>query len=172
KIASRNLPKRRARRILTITAVFLGVALLIGLNMATSSALGEFNNYINKFWGATDIVVTSGNGLQFSNQTLNTVENNVLVHQTADRLVWEGVITHIYASLYDSTKTIQAVNELQTVLPTYDVSAQKAEAVQRIQGQTTGFQIGLNVMIGLSLVVCTFILSNALYMTVSERTYE
>ena len=92
KIASRNLPKRRARTILTITAVFLGVALLIGINMATSSALGEFNNYINKFWGATDIVVTSGNGLQFSNQTLNTVENSALVHQTAERLVWGGLI--------------------------------------------------------------------------------
>ena len=271
------MPKRRARTILTITAVFLGVALLIGINMATSSALGEFNNYINKFWGATDIVVTSGNGLQFSNQTLNTVENSALVHQTAERLVWGGLIgttssntaffltgvnptndfdyatfnitgtrqlsqgevvvdkviaeklgkgmgstlnvttftsqlqpesillqivginnplrnlgstvyislpelqsrvglggeiTHIYASLYDSTKAIQAVDELQTVLPTYDVSAPKAEAVQRIQGQTTGFQIGLNVMIGVSLVVCSFIVFNTLYMTVSERTYE
>src|SRR5438445_6801816 len=60
--------------------------------MATSSALGEFNKYIDKFWGVTDIVVTSGNGLQFSNQTLNTVENNALVHQTAERLVWGGVI--------------------------------------------------------------------------------
>jgi putative ABC transport system permease protein len=277
KIASRNLPKRRARTILTITAVFLGVALLVGINMATANALGEFNNYINKFWGATDIVVTSGNGLQFSNQTISTVENNLLVHQTAERLVWGGVIgtstsnttffltgvnptsdfdystfnitgarqlsqgeavvdkviaekfgtgigstlnittvtfqvqpesmllqivginnplrnlgstiymflpelqsrvglggqiTHIYASLYDSTKAIQAVNELQKILPTYDVSAPKAEAVQRIQGQTAGFQIGLNVMIGVSLVVCSFIVFNTLYMTVSERTYE
>src|SRR3989442_3658545 len=245
--------------------------------MATSSALGEFNNYINKFWGATDIVVTSGNGLQFSNQTLITVQNSALVHQTAERLVWGGLIgttssnttffltgvnptndfdyatfnitgtrqlsqgevvvdkviaeklgkgmgstlnvttftsqlqpesillqivginnplrnlgstvyislpelqsrvglggeiTHIDASLYDSTKAIEAVNELQSVLPNYDVSAPKAEAVQRIQGQTTGFQIGLNVMIGVSLVVCSFIVFNTLYMTVSERTYE
>src|SRR5207245_1361426 len=83
-----------------------------------------------------------------------------------------GEITHIYASLYDSTKAIEAVNELQSVLPNYDVSAPKAEAVQRIQGQTTGFQIGLNVMIGVSLVVCSFIVFNTLYMTVSERTYE
>jgi putative ABC transport system permease protein len=83
-----------------------------------------------------------------------------------------GQITHIYASLYDSTKAIQAVNELQKILPTYDVSAPKAEAVQRIQGQTAGFQIGLNVMIGVSLVVCSFIVFNTLYMTVSERTYE
>ncbi len=245
--------------------------------MATASALGEFNNYINKFWGATDIVVTSGNGLQFSNQTLNTVANNLLVHQTAERLVWGGLIgttqsnttffltgvnptsdfdyatfnitgahqfssgkavvdkviaeklgivlgstlnvttftyqlqpesmflqivginnplrnlgstiyvslpelqsrvglggeiTHIYASLYDSTKAIQAQDELQKVLPTYDVSAPKAEAVQRIQAQTAGFQIGLNVMVGVSLVVCSFIVFNTLYMTVAERTYE
>ncbi|OLD55746.1 hypothetical protein AUI46_03530 [archaeon 13_1_40CM_2_52_13] len=277
KIASRSLPKRRARTILTITAVFLGVALLVGINMATASALGEFNNYINKFWGATDVVVTSGNGLPFSNQILYTVGNNSLVHQTAERLVWGGAIgtttsnvtffltgvnpkddfdyatfnitgtrqllqgevvvdrviaeklgtgigstlnvttltsqlqpewmllqivginnplrnlgstiyvslpelqskvglggeiTHIYASLYDPTKAIQAVNQLQTLLPTYDVSAPKAEAVQRIQGQTAGFQIGLNVMIGVSLVVCSFIVFNTLYMTVSERTYE
>src|SRR5690348_7496993 len=92
KIASRSLPKRRARTILTITAVFLGVALLVGINMATASALGEFNSYINKFWGTTDIVVTSGNGLPFSNQTLNNVENNSLVHQTAERLQSVGVI--------------------------------------------------------------------------------
>jgi len=277
KIASRSLPKRRARTVLTITAVFLGVALLVGINMATASALGEFNNYINKFWGATDIVVTSGNGLQFSNHTLDAVKNNPLVRQAAERLVWGGAIgtaksnitffltgvnptsdfdystfnitgirqlsqggvvvdrviaeklgasngstlnittvtsqlqaewmlvqivginnplrnlgstiyislpdlqskvgfsgeiTHIYAALYDSTKAIQAENELQKVLPTYDVSAPKAEAVQRIQGQTAGFQIGLNVMIGISLVVCSFIVFNTLHMTVIERTYE
>ena len=277
KIASRNLPKRRLRTILTVTAVFLGVALLVGINMATASALGEFNIYINKFWGATDIVVTSGNGLPFSNQTLDTVQHNMLVHQTAERLQWGGrigsntsgipfflvginptndfdyasfnitgtrqlsqgeavvdnliaeklgtsvgstlnittltsqlqpesmllkivginyplrnlgstiytslpelqskiglpaEITHIYANLYDSTKAIQAEDELQKVLPTYDVSAPKAEAVQRIEGQTTGFQIGLNVMIGVSLVVCSFIVFNTLFMTVSERTYE
>lgn len=245
--------------------------------MATASALGEFNNYINKFWGATDIVVTSGNGLPFSNETLNVVESNSLVHKTAERLQSGGVIgtstsnttffltgvnsaddfdyasfnitgtralsqdgavvdkvitqrlgagigstlnvttftsqlqpvsmllrivginnplrnlgstiyvslpdlqfkvgligeiTHIYASLYDPVNAIEAANELQKNLPAYSVSAPKAEAVQRIEGQTAGFQIGLNVMIGVSLVVCSFIVFNTLYMTVSERTYE
>src|SRR5207302_11320906 len=83
-----------------------------------------------------------------------------------------GEIPHVYGSLDDSAKAILAVDELQTVLATYDVSAPKAEAVQRIQGQTTGFQIGLNLMIGVSLVVCSFIVFNTLYMTVSERTFE
>ena len=280
KIASRSLPKRQARTILTITAVFLGVALLVGINMATASALGEFNSYIDKFWGTTDIIVTSGNGLPFfSSQPLATVQNNALVQQTAERLELGGVIgsttsnttffltgvnpahdfdyttfnvtgmrqfsqggavvdrsiseklgmgigsflnirtftsqlqeksilvqivginnplrnlgstiymslpelqfdvglpgeiTHIYASLYDSGKAVEAESELQQeqALRTFDVSAPKAEAVQRIQAQTSGFQIGLNVMIGVSLVVCSFIVFNTLFMTVNERTYE
>src|SRR3989442_959324 len=93
KIASRSLRKRRARTILTVTAVFLGVALLVGINMATASALGEFNNYIDKFWGATDIVVAYGTEAPFySNQTLKTVQNNPLVRQTSPRLDWLGAI--------------------------------------------------------------------------------
>src|SRR3989441_204647 len=278
KIASRSLPKRRARTILTITAVFLGVALLVGINMATASALGEFNNYVNKFWGATDIVVTYGTEAPFyPNQTLDKILIDPLIRQTTQRLNWLGAIgnsvsnstffivgvdpktdfdyatfnitgsskisfgeavvdsilaqkyglivdstfeiftltsqgnfkpiplrvaginyplrnlgsstyiylpelqsdlilagqiTHIYASLYDSTKALQVENNLQKLLPLYDVSAPKAEAVQRIEAQTSGFQIGLNVMIAISLVVCSFIVFNTLYMTVIERTYE
>ena len=282
-MASRNLPKRRARTILTVTAVFLGVALLVGINMATGSALGEFNSYINKFWGATDIVVTYGNEQSFPNQTLIKVQTNSLVQRTAERYDWFGAsgtsasnvtffldginpsndfdyatfnitgtrqfsvghaivdnviaqklnlgvgstltiatgaptanpaqlqpvlisltvaginyplrnigstiymnlgelqtdlgqtgqITRVLASLYDPTKAIQAQSELQKTLSSaFDVNAPKAEAVQRIQAQTSGFEIGLNVMIGVSLVVCSFIVFNTLFMTVNERTYE
>ena len=289
KIASRNLPKRRARTILTVTAVFLGVALLVGINMATASALGEFNSYINKFWGATDIVVTYGNEQSFADQTLSIVQNirdaqnQSLVKETAERFNWfgatvnsasnvsffldginpandfdystfnvtgtrqfstgqavvdsivaqklrigvgssidvatgiptanmsqfqpvlfplkvvginyplrnigstvymylpelqsvlgqQGKITHIYASLFDPTKALEAEKELLKTLPSsYDVSAPKAEAVQRIDAQTAGFSIGLNVMIGVSLVVCAFIVFNTLFMTVAERYFE
>lgn len=278
KIASRSLPKRRTRTILTIMAVFLGVALLVGINMATASALGEFNNYINKFWGATDIVVTYGTEAPFySNQTLSIVRSHPLIRQTTERLDWFGAIgnpvsnttffmigvdprtdfdyasfnitgssrvssgeavvdnilaqkygltigstfeiftltsqgtlksipllvaginyplrnlgssvymyladlqsdlnltgriTHIYAGLYDSTKALQVENDLQRALPFYDVTAPKVEAVQRIEAQSAGFQIGLNVMIAVSLVVCSFIVFNTLFMTVSERTFE
>jgi putative ABC transport system permease protein len=52
------------------------------------------------------------------------------------------------------------------------VSAPKAEAVQRIAGQTAGFELGLNVMVAVALVVCAFIVFNTLFMTVNERTYE
>jgi len=238
--------------------------------MATVSALGEFNSYINKFWGATDIVVKYGNEQAFSNQTINTVGNNPLVRQTAERLEFppgvgsstsnttffiigvdprtdfdyasfnisgtsrvsfgdvvvdnvlaqkygldigstlqlpttpislrivginyplrnlgssvyvylpqlqsdlglNGRITHILASLYDPTKALQVEDVLQKALPLYDVSAPKVEAVSRIEAQTAGFQIGLNVMIAVSLVVCSFIVFNTLFMTVTERTHE
>jgi putative ABC transport system permease protein len=246
--------------------------------MATASALGEFNNYINKFWGATDIVVAYGTEAPFySNQTLNIVQSNPLVRQTTQRLDWlgaignsvsnstffvvgvdprtdfdytsfnitgsprvsageavvdnglaqkyglnigstfeiftltsqgsfkpiplrvlginyplrnlgssiymdlpelqsdlnlKGRISHIYATLYDSTKALQVENDLQKLLPLYSVSAPKVEAVQRIEAQTAGFQIGLNVMVAISLVVCSFIVFNTLFMTVTERTYE
>ncbi len=250
--------------------------------MATASALGEFNSYIDKFWGATDIVVSYGNDQSFPNQTLTTIQSNSLVQRTAERYNWFGVsgslasnvtffldginpqndfdyasfnmtgtrsfsigqavvdsviaqklgvrigstltlatalptntsniqpvfisllvvginyplrnigstvymdlrdlqsdlgqigrITHVYASLYDPTEALQAQSELLKVLPsTYDVNAPKAEAVQRINAQTTGFQIGLDVMVGVSLVVCAFVVFNTLFMTVNERTYE
>ncbi|HZY93961.1 MAG TPA: FtsX-like permease family protein [Candidatus Bathyarchaeia archaeon] len=259
-----------------MTAIVLGVALLVGINMATASALGEFTNYVNKFWGATDIVVNYANGIPFDNQTISTVNANPLVSKTAERLDWlatqdnttvfrvvgldskndfdyasfnitgsrslapdlavvdkelaqkyslnigsritiftktfplaqnitlvlaivgidtplrnlgssiytnlgslqshlglQGKITHVYASLYDSTKALEVQKQLQNQLPRYfDVSAPKVEAVQRIQGQTAGFQLGLNVMVAVSLVVCSFIVFNTLYMTVAERTYE
>ncbi len=248
--------------------------------MATASALGEFTTYINKFWGATDIIVRYGNGQPFENGNATTVQNNPQVRQTAQRLSWiasldnatvfqlvgvdpktdfdyssfnitgtstvspdqavvdgalvqkytlhigstikiftkiltqtfpflrnttisvrivginyplrnlgsavyvylpqlqsdlnlQGQITHIYATLYDPTKAIQVQGQLQNALSrSFDVSAPKAEAVQRIQGQTAGFQLGLNAMIAVSLVVCSFIVFNTLFMTVSERTYE
>src|SRR5207247_8917908 len=54
--------------------------------------LRDINVKHNKFRGPTNIVVTSVNGLQFSNQTLDTVQENSLVHQTAERLEWGGRI--------------------------------------------------------------------------------
>jgi putative ABC transport system permease protein len=278
KIAYRNIPKRRARTALTILAVILGVALLVGINLATASATGEFTNYINKFWGRTDIVVSYGGiPLIFQSGNLSKVQSAPEVQQTAVRLVWfgttdnrtlfplvgvngtdfdyssfnitgtktlsqgqatvddglaqkfglrlgssinifthpnvftrsnvtipltvvginhplrnigasiyaslpqlqselslQGMISHIYATLKDPTKAPQVRDEIQRLLgsPIFNISAPKAEAVQRIAGQTAGFELGLNVMVGVALVVCAFIVFNTLFMTVNERTYE
>jgi len=278
KIAYRNLPKRRARTALTILAVILGVALLVGINLATASATGEFTNYINKFWGRTDIVVSYGElPPVFESRYLHIVNNASGVQQTAARLVWfgfgppanktrfqlvgvngtdfdyssfnitgtktlsqgqatvddglaqklglrigstinvftlnvtgaylsiplsvvginhplrnigasiyvdlsqlqsalnfQGMISHIYATLKDPTRAPQVRDEIQSLLgsPLFNVNAPKAEAVQRIAGQTAGFELGLNVMVAVALVVCAFIVFNTLFMTVNERTYE
>src|SRR5260370_12617902 len=87
-------------------------------------------------------------------------------------LILSGQITHIYVTLYDSTKALQVENNLQKLLPLYNVSAPKAEAVQRISAQTTGFQIRLNVIIAISLFFSSSIVFTTLFMTVVERTYE
>src|SRR5436309_15398543 len=98
RIAYRNLPRRKARSILTVTAVVLGVALLVGINMATVSARSEFSGYINKFWGQTDVVVRYSAPVRFGNllfQTGNTslVQNVSVIRQTAQRLDCMGA-TH------------------------------------------------------------------------------
>jgi putative ABC transport system permease protein len=275
KIAYRNIPKRRARTALTILAVILGVALLVGINLATASATGEFTNYINKFWGRTDIAISYGAFPPvFQTGNLARVQASPEVARTAIRLVWfgalnktpvqlvglnqtdfdyeslnitgakglsasqatvddglaqkfglaigstiqvfsinanahnvsislsvvginhplrnigasvyvnlfqlqsdlnfQGLISHIYATIKDSTKAPQVRDEIQNLLgsPLFNVSAPKAEAVQRIAGQTAGFELGLNVMVAVALVVCSFIVFNTLFMTVNERTYE
>ena len=83
-----------------------------------------------------------------------------------------GQITHVLATIADPSKAPVVRDQLQKQLPLFDVSAPKAEAVQRIQGQMAGFQLGLNVMVAVALVVCSFIVFNTLFMSVNERTYE
>lgn len=56
-MAKRNISRRKSRTILTIFAIILGTALLVGVNIATTSALEEFARYLNRFWGETDIMV-------------------------------------------------------------------------------------------------------------------
>ena len=279
KLAFRNLPRRKARTTLTIIAVVLGVALLVGINLATASANSEFTNYINRFWGPTDIIVRQG-PFYFGDNTTQDVGEVQGVRQASGRISWlgsldnttlstekafqlvgldprtdfeyasfnitgtrafspgqvvvsenlakkfglslgsavtiysldsygnsasttaiiagidhplrnlgiavymdlqesqrllrlEGKINRVYASLDDPTKALEVRDLVQRVLgSSFDVSAPKAETVQRMQGQMAGFQLGLNVMIAVALVVCSFIVFNTLFMTVKERTYE
>ncbi len=289
KIALRNLPRRRARTILTVAAVVLGVALLVGINMATASAMGEFNSYINRFWGQTDLIVRYPRPVPIGNASFGIgsapfeLGNLSLVHQvgeirqTAVRINWagafglvnsppfqlvgvngtdfdyssfnitgartlapgqavisstlaekfginvgsnvdvftstfgqnaslvilnliavgidhplrnlglavyvnlgqlqtrlglQGQVTHIYATIDNPGTALIVRDEVQSRLPLFDISAPKAEAAQRITGQMTGFQLGLNVMVAVALVVCGFVVFNTLFMAVNERTYE
>ncbi len=284
RIAYRNLPRRKARSILTVTAVILGVALLVGINIATAAAQSEFSGYINKFWGQTDIVVRYSAPVRFGSFPFETGNTTVVagapgVRQTAERLDWIGSfdnhtyfqlsgvagsdfdfaslnitgahslssgqavigstlaekygltigstlklftpsivswfppkaanvtltvdvvgvdhplrnlgatvyvnlpqlqsitdlhdqITRILGTVNDPTQAPAVRDRVQVLLPLFEVTAPKAEAAQRIQGQMAGFQLGLNVMVGVALVVCAFIVFNTFFMSVTERTYE
>src|SRR5437879_7749308 len=84
-----------------------------------------------------------------------------------------GLLTHVYATISDPSRAVQVRDSLQSTLcRLFDVTAPKAEAIERINGQMAGFQLGLNIMVLVALVVCSFIVFNTLFMTVSERTYE
>src|SRR2546425_7627225 len=84
-----------------------------------------------------------------------------------------GLVTHVYATIRDPSRVVIVRDSLQSALGRlFDVTAPKAEAIERINGQMAGFQLGLNIMVLVALVVCSFIVFNTLFMTVSERTYE
>jgi len=80
--------------------------LLIGINLATASATGEFTNYINKFWGRTDIVVSYGAFPPvFSSGNLPRVQAAPEVTQTASRLVWLGALNKTVVQLVGVNQT-------------------------------------------------------------------
>src|SRR5438128_823572 len=275
RLAYRNIPRRKARTILTSAAIILGVALLVGINMATASAMNEFAGYINRFWGTTDLVVRYGSLAPFPDSIVNTVRSQGEITNTAARLEWPGIVsnstiiqlvgvdtshdfdysnlnvtgvrslqpgqavitdflaqrlgltigsnfnvtalngsgqrpafqltivgldhpycrlaptaylglqetqlklgmtglvTHVYATISDPSRAVTVRDSLQSALGRlFDVTAPKAEAIERINGQMAGFQLGLNIMVLVALVVCSFIVFNTLFMTVSERAYE
>src|SRR5437899_7254573 len=94
RLAYRNIPRRKARTILTCAAIILGVALLVGINMATASAMNEFAGYINRFWGTTDIVVRYGSLAPFPDSIVNTVRSQGEITNTAARLEWPGIVSN------------------------------------------------------------------------------
>jgi putative ABC transport system permease protein len=57
RMATRNISRRKSRTVLTMIAIVLGTALLVGVNVATTGALKQFTQYLNRFWGQTDIII-------------------------------------------------------------------------------------------------------------------
>ena len=94
RLAYRNIPRRKARTILTCAAIILGVALLVGINMATASAMNEFAGYINRFWGTTDLVVRYGSLAPFPDLVVSTVRSQGEITNTAARLEWPGIVSN------------------------------------------------------------------------------
>ncbi|MDH5376299.1 MAG: FtsX-like permease family protein [Candidatus Bathyarchaeota archaeon] len=282
RIALRNISRRKLRNTLTLVAIILGVMLLVGVNVAADSAIGEFHKYINKAYGETDIVVKHGNAQPFDQENVTLVGSIEGVSDYTPRLSWEAAINndsrklvgivgiqkttdflyssynitgsadlsgnnvvasealcekydltvgnlinvttvafpglsswnrtyvfkiigvyhplpqigggdyvimdlqqvqnisalqnkidHIIAKVSDTQKTVEIADELQKTLGSnFDVSAPKENAIQQIQGMLQGFLLGINVVITVSLTVCTFLVFNTMFMSVSERSHE
>jgi len=282
RIALRNIPRRKLRNTLTLVAIILGVALLVGVNVAADSAIGEFHKYINKAYGEIDILVKHGNTQPFDQENVTLVGNIEGVSNYTPRLSWEAAINndsrklvgivgiqkstdflyssynitgsadlngnnvvasealcekydltvgnlinattvafpdltnwnrtyvfkiigvyhplpqmgvgdymimdlqqvqnisalqnkidHIIVKVSDIQKTVETADKIQETLGSnFDVSAPKENAIQQIQGMLQGFLLGINVVTTVSLTVCTFLVFNTMFMSVSERSYE
>jgi putative ABC transport system permease protein len=280
KIALRNLPRRKLRNALTLTAIMLGVMLLIGVNVAADSAMYEFKKYLDRTWGEIDILIVYGNGEPFGQGNVTLVRNVTGVAECAQRLNWHAAInndtekmigitgidtatdfvykgynitgstslegnkvvvseslyedynltiggvinvttnafgsdswnrtyrlqivgvyhpeqeqawnyvymdltqsqnissltnkvSHIFVKVTDVGKTIEVRDDLREILGfNFDVTAPKVEDIQKIQSRVHGFKMGINIATMVSIIVCTFLVFNTMFMRVSERKYE
>ncbi|MEM2978166.1 MAG: FtsX-like permease family protein [Candidatus Hadarchaeales archaeon] len=75
KIPLRSFPRRKARNLLTALAVAVSVSLFIGVNLATESASQAFEDYLERGWGETDLIVTYGSPSPFGQDNLSLLEN-------------------------------------------------------------------------------------------------
>jgi len=89
-MATRNISRRKSRNILTVFAIILGTALLVGVNIATTSALAEFTRYLNRFWGETDIFVRYVGNAPFGEGNVTTVRETAEVIENVSARVGSG----------------------------------------------------------------------------------
>jgi len=282
-MATRNISRRKSRNILTVFAIILGTALLVGVNIAATSAMAEFGRYLNRFWGETDIFIRHVGNAPFNEDNTTIVSEVSEVEKYTTRLTFgggilgqsafvnndpskktgvvgiseddfeyegynitgsrivngldvvigneiaekygveidavfnltlktesetrnytltaigiyyptppttsidifmdlkkaqeltglEGKVSLILVKIKDPAKVIETRDLLQDRLGLeFEALAPKIEAQQNIQNQLAGFQIGLNIMIAVALLVCGFLVFNTMFMAVKERTYE
>jgi len=94
KIALRNIPRRKLRNSLTVLGIVIGVALLVGVNIAAESSFVEFKNYIEAVGGKIDIVVTTVSGVPFEQRKVDASVAGLGYAQSAGRLGEGGLIRH------------------------------------------------------------------------------
>ena len=72
-IAFRNIPRRKLRNALTVLAVVLGVALIVGVNVAFDSVIEQFKDTIAEALGDVDINIRSSLDTPFDIEVLEEV---------------------------------------------------------------------------------------------------
>ena len=85
-MAARNISRRKSRNILTVFAIILGTALLVGVNIAATSAMAEFTRYLNRFWGETDIFIRYVGNVPFNEGNTTIVSEVSEVDEYTSRL--------------------------------------------------------------------------------------
>jgi putative ABC transport system permease protein len=75
-MVTRNISRRKSRTILTVIAIILGTALLVGVNIATTCAMKQFAQYLNRFWGQTDIMIYYVGYAPFDEGNMTTIRES------------------------------------------------------------------------------------------------
>jgi putative ABC transport system permease protein len=139
-MATRNISRRKSRTVLTIIAIILGTALLVGVNVATTGALGEFTQYLNRFWGQTDIIV------QHVDYTPFDVGNITLIREASGNI--ENLAARVSSMSMPGPSTVFINNDTDNIAGIVGVAAQDdyEYAAYNITGSAS--VNGYNVVIG------------------------
>jgi len=109
RIALRNVPRRKLRNALTVCAIILGVALLVGVNIATDSAVNQFGKLLVQATGDIDVLVRNSTSGAFSESAFRNVSSANLngVTNVAGRLRVSGIVSQSGGLLTEVTITAE-----------------------------------------------------------------
>jgi ABC-type antimicrobial peptide transport system permease subunit len=92
KIAFRNVPRRKLRNGLTVLAIIVGVALVIGVNATLDSVLHQFEDTARKATGNVDIIISSLQDTPFNQDVLTAVREVDGVSNASARVINTAVV--------------------------------------------------------------------------------
>jgi len=109
RIAFRNVPRRKLRNALTVCAIILGVALLVGVNIATDSAVNQFGKLLVQATGDIDVLVRNSTSGAFSEGAFHNVSSANMngVTNVAGRLRVSGIVSQSGFLLTEVTITAE-----------------------------------------------------------------
>ena len=94
KLAVSNLLTRKIRVALTVAAIALSVSLVVAVTSGYASAVEAAHFYLNRFLGATDVLVTRQGYTSFPQTIVEELER-VLLHQRRRGAIEEDVVDAI-----------------------------------------------------------------------------
>ncbi|HYB93153.1 MAG TPA: FtsX-like permease family protein [archaeon] len=183
RIALRNVPRRKLRNSLTVGAIIISIALLIGVNIAANSAINEFGKLIVQATGDVDVLVTNSTSGAFSEQGFqNIVSANIKgVSNVAGRLsitaftlqsglqITDVTITANNASGYTQNLAINGLNTTSDYLlheeDLTNITGQRNLGVNSsdiIVSDTLGLNIGENITIHITKITQLYAFNGSL----------